>query len=179
MKKILNLLFLFTAISFLSSACYAQGGPPPEKAPPPKDGKHLGLQIDKINLLKGLLVGDSTLNFKEDNKDKMPIFVAHGVNNSIVEVTGTENNLRNVTYKFSVIPDNNTSIKSVFDKIGNLIGVVIPRRELITWMVKYYKSLNAEPSKEIGGSYSMAANLIIFNYDPPSKSITFSIATEY
>lgn len=186
-KSILICFFVMITALLWNIKGYAQAGPPTEKGDPPPeavplppDGKHKGLQIDRAALLKSLAVGDSTLNFKELKRDNnMPILVANGTNSSIVEVTGTETNLRKIVYHLPVIPGNNALIKSDFDKIGHLIETVVPRRELINWMVNYYRSLNTAPEKRAIGAYSLIANLLTFDYEPTAKSITFTIATEY
>jgi len=174
------LLIVVTLVSLNTTKTYAQADPPSEKQLEREDGKHKGLQLDRTLLIKRLKVGDSTLNFTEQKADgNMPVLIAHGTNNSIVQIAGTENNIRKVTYQVFLVPDNVEVVKKEFIKAGMSVGAVVPDRKSMDWLFKIYSDLSLHPSKEIKESYSLTGNLLSFVYDPVAKTIIVTITTEY
>ena len=174
------LLVVVTLVALNITKTYAQGDPPTEKQLEREDGKHKGLQLDRTELIKRLMHGDSTLNFTEQKSGgDMPVLIAHGINNSIVKITGTEDNIRKLTYQVFVIPDNAKSVQNEFIIAGMSVGAVLPDKRTMNWLFKIYDDIKASPSTEIKQSYSLTGNLFSFVYDPIAKTIIITISTEY
>lgn len=175
-KKILLVVFIALCVVKV----FAQNDPPPEKAPPPKDGKHDGLQVDRAAVIKTITADDTTLHFKpKGQENKMPVMLAIGTNNTVAKLVGTEYNLREVSYKVFIDVADAKSLQGQFTKIAHLVGLIIPRRELLQWMLKHYWSVHDHPEKAVGERYSDDGNLLDFDYNPDQKWIMLTIDTEY
>ncbi len=140
LKTITKYAVLLFVICLEFNNAYCQGPPYGQGDPP--TSKFGGLQISRSDLIKQLVLSDSSFVFKETGKvDDMPIFSATGINGAHVEIVATENNMRQAKWTMLFSKDGPAN-RAAFIRIGYFLTLVcLLKKEVLFWYNQQLESL--------------------------------------